>query len=75
MRDFFGRELTGTYLEDDAFIDIASMGRMIARGRPAQGVMPVKNRDKDHLIQFWLKLPLAEDGRSINMILGFDVFL
>lgn len=75
LRDIFGSELTGSYLEDDTHIDVKSLNRMLERGRPAQGVRPVELPDRDHLIQFWLKLPLAQDGKTINMILGYDVFL
>lgn len=75
LRDIFGQELTGEYLDGDSCIDVKSLGRLVSRGRPAQGVLPVKNHDKDHLIQFWLKLPLAEDGQTVNMVLGFDVFM
>ncbi len=75
LRDVYGREMTGTYLEEDSHIDVKSLSRLVARGRPAQGVLPIQLPDRDNLIQFWLKLPLAEDGQKINMILGFDVFM
>jgi hypothetical protein len=30
---------------------------------------------KDHLVQFWLRLPLSSDGISVNMILCYDAFV
>ncbi len=75
LRDIYGRELTGTYLEDNSHFNTKSLSQIAARGRPAQGVLPIRLKEKDHLIQFWLKLPLSRDGETVNMILGFDVFL
>ena len=32
-------------------------------------------QEKDHLIQFWLKLPLSQDGQNVTMLLCYDAFL
>jgi hypothetical protein len=40
---------------------------------PAQGVVRSPRASKDHLVHFWLRLPLVTDGPEAAMILGYDV--
>ncbi len=75
LREVFHQELTGHYLDQVPQADCAALDRVVERGKPAQGISSLRNATEDHLIQFWLKLPLSHDGASVNMILGYDVFL
>jgi hypothetical protein len=43
--------------------------------RPAQGVVRGPRLDKNHLVQFWLRLPLLHDGAPAAMILCYDTFV
>jgi hypothetical protein len=75
LRDVYGQDITGSYISDIPFLTDKSLKRIVSKARPAQGVSAVNIENKDHLVQFWLKLPLSEDGVLVNMVLGFDVFL
>ena len=77
VRDIYDREVTGLYLED---IDWGGQteywrkahARVAETGRPAQGVVRSLRASKDHLVHFWLRLPLLTDGPQAAMILGYD---
>ncbi len=75
LREVFNEELTGKYLADSSRMNGAALDRVVARKKPAQGISSLHNAAGEHLIQFWLKLPLSQDGESVNMIMGYDVFL
>lgn len=78
VRDIYDREVTGLYLDD---IDWGGQAdywrtahqRVAETGRPAQGVVRSLRGSKDHLVHFWLRLPLVTDGPEPSMILGYDV--
>jgi hypothetical protein len=78
VRDIYDREVTGLYFDD---IDWGGQAeywrtaheRVADTGRPAQGVVRSLKASKDHLVHFWLRLPLATDGPDASMILGYDV--
>lgn len=78
LRDIYDREITGLYIDDlecgrarDYWA--ASYARVAETGRPAQGVIRCPRATKEHLVQFWLKLPLAGDGEDRpSMILCLD---
>lgn len=78
VRDIYDREVTGLSLEDIDWGGQANYWRtahlrVVETGRPAQGVVRSMRPAKDHLVQFWLRLPLATDGPGAGMILGHDV--
>ena len=78
VRDIYDREVTGLYLDD---IDWGGQAdywrtaheRVADTGRPAQGVVRSLRGSKDHLVHFWLRLPLVNEGPEPAMILGYDV--
>ena len=45
---------------------------MVETRRPAAGVHSFAWRGAAHLSIMWLRLPLASDGREVDMILGYD---
>jgi hypothetical protein len=78
VRDIYDREVTGLYLEDidwGAQVDYwrTAHERVADTGRPAQGVVRSLRGSKDHLVHFWLRLPLVTEGPEPSMILGYDV--
>ncbi len=81
LREIYDREITGSYLDD---LDDwgcrrqywqAAYARVVEAGRPAQGVVRGPKESKEHLVQFWLRLPLSSDGDRVDMILSYDAFV
>ena len=80
LRDYFGVELTGHYLDEYDFGDQtdywdAAYHEVVRTGRPAQGVIPLTAWNQPGIFQFWLRLPLANEEGRIVMVLGHDAFL
>lgn len=73
----YGREITGRRLCDIYNAAAAEywrgeLGRVAREGRPAAGVHNLAWRGASHLSILWLRLPLASNGRDVDMILGYD---
>jgi hypothetical protein len=73
----YGREITGRTLAEvynTAAADYwrVELGKVVAEGRPAVGVHNLAWRGASHLSILWLRLPLASNGRDVDMILGYD---
>jgi len=80
LRDIYDCETTGLYLDDLDWGDkrdywLAAYRQVFLAGKPAQGVVRGPRVQKEHLVQYWLKLPLTLDGRDGAMVLGYDAFL
>jgi hypothetical protein len=80
LRDYFGVELTGHYLDEYDFGDQtgywdAAYHEVVRAGRPAQGVIPLTAWNQPGIFQFWLRLPLANEEGRIVMVFGHDAFL
>lgn len=81
LRDVYDREITGLALAEldlGAKRDywLAAYQRTIVDGKPTQGVVRGPRVNKEHLVQYWLKLPLSRgSGQSVGMILCLDHFL
>ncbi len=80
LRDVYDREITGRYLDELDFGDkteywLSAYRRVTSNGRPAQGVIRGPRRNKDHLVQFWLRLPLSPNDDRVSMILCYDAFI
>jgi len=80
LREIYDREITGSYLHDlgwGAMTDywLSAYDRVVTACKPAQGMVRGPRESKDHLVQFWLRLPLSDDGERVNMILCYDVFV
>lgn len=74
----YGREITGRSLADVYNASAASywqgeLDRVVDERRPGVGVHSLSWRGAAHLSLLWLRLPLATNGRDVDMILGFDV--
>lgn len=76
----YGQELTGQSV-DGGFGMIAGeywtaeLQKAVASARPAAGVHSLAWRGHPHLSVLWLRLPLARDGRRVDMLLGFDALV
>ena len=81
LRDVFDREITGLELEgldlgDKRDYWMTAYRRTIDEGKPTQGVVRGPRVNKEHLVQYWLKLPLCRTGADgVGMILCLDYFL
>lgn len=81
LREIFDREITGQEIDELEWGDkrdywLASYRRTIESGLPAQGVLKGPRHQKEHLVQYWLKLPLADlTGSKVEMVLCYDSFI
>lgn len=80
LREIYDREITGHYVDELDWGDkkdywAAAFDRAVNEGKPVQGVVRGPHVNKEHLVQYWLKLPLAIDGgSSVGMLLCLDCF-
>lgn len=81
LRDVFDREITGLRIAD---LDLGpkrdywltAYRHTALDGKPTQGIVRGPRVNKEHLVQYWVRLPLAApDGARVRMILGLDYFL
>ncbi|MCA3555281.1 PAS domain-containing protein [Aestuariivirga sp.] len=81
LRDVFDREITGLHIDD---LDLGpkrdywmtAYRHTAVDGKPTQGIVRGPRVNKEHLVQYWVRLPLAAPcGAGIRMILGIDYFL
>ncbi len=80
LYDVYSREITGSRLTDlppgsrrDYWDRV--LNRVVARGKPSAGAMRSAISGRTHIAQFWVRLPLSTDGKTVSMILGFDKFV
>jgi len=76
----YGREITGKMLDEvyappAADYWRAQLNQVVEERRPAAGVHSLAWRGAPHLSILWIRLPLASDGRSVDMILGYDAVI
>jgi hypothetical protein len=76
----YGREITGLDLEQIYSTEQAEYWRAQLTGvvdgrRPAVGSCSLAWRGASRLTVLWLRLPLASDGRNVDMILGYDAVI
>ena len=73
----YGREITGRALEEvypgaDAAYWREQLSKVVDAGRPTVGRHTVTHRPGGACPIVWIRLPLASDGKSVDMILGYD---
>lgn len=73
----YGREITGRSLGEVYNTGAADYWRreltkIVEDRRPAVGVHSLAWRGASHISILWLRLPLATNGRDVDMILGYD---
>ncbi len=78
LHSVYGREITGRTL-DDVCAPLAAaywrteLDKIVESKRPGVGVHSLAWRGAAHLSILWLRMPLASNGRDVDMILGYDV--
>lgn len=80
LYNVYGREITGRNLGDVYNAAAAAywrteLDKVVAERRPGAGVHNLSWRGAGHLSILWLRLPLASNGRDVDMILGYDVVI
>jgi hypothetical protein len=78
LRDIYGEEITGKRVGEVFGGDCTEYWRQIhtrvaEKGLPAHGIVRGPAEGRDHIVLFWLRLPLSEDGRQVDRILCHDV--
>jgi len=74
----YGREITGKSLAEVYSPEAVDYWRkqldeVVDNRRPAVGFHSLAWRGSPHTSLLWIRLPLASDGREVDMILGYDV--
>jgi hypothetical protein len=80
LRDVYDREITGLRLKDLDWCDKhayweAAYQRTIGEALPTQGVVIGPRQEKEHLVQYWLRLPLSDNAKRVAMVLCYDHFM
>jgi hypothetical protein len=78
LYEIYGREITGRRVGDVFAGDAAQYwrrihARVVDKGLPLHGVVRGPAPGRDHIILFWLRLPLSADGRQVDRILCHDI--
>ena len=73
----YGREITGKTLNDvynSAAVEYwrEQLDKVVNERRPGVGVHSLAWKGSPHMSILWLRLPLATNGRDVDMILGYD---
>jgi hypothetical protein len=72
----YGQEITGKSLEEayGAAADYwrGELDKVVQGKKPGAGVHSLAWRGLAHMSVVWLRLPLANNGRQVDMILGYD---
>jgi hypothetical protein len=78
LHDIYGQEITGkrageVFSGNSAEYWHRVHDRVIGKGQPLYGVVQGPAQGRDHVLLFWLRLPLSEDGGRVDRILCYDV--
>jgi len=78
LRDIYGQEITGRRLSDVFRGERARYwhrihDRIATLGSPGHGVVHGPSQGRDHVVLFWLRLPLSDDGCRVDRILCLDI--
>lgn len=70
-------EIQGQYIDELPLGDRCAywdrvLGQVVDKRRPYAGVTRPGTPSGAHLAQFWIRLPLSDNGTDINVILGYD---
>ncbi len=81
LRDIYDREITGLSIDQIGWGDrhdywMTAYQHTIAKRIPTQGILRGPVVHKEHLVQYWMKLPLTRSGgNNVDMILCLDCFV
>lgn len=77
VRNVYGFELTGKCLGDLEWGEKtdywqAIYSRIVEKALPLQGAVQGPIPRREHITLFWLRLPLSDNGESVNKVLCYD---
>jgi len=78
LRDVYGKEITGRRLSE-VFSGVCAAywhgvhSRVSSEAMPAHGVIRGPAEGREHVLLYWLRLPLSDDGDRVDRILCHDV--
>jgi hypothetical protein len=80
LRDIFGQEVTGKSVFDLELGEKQSYWRAVYRKvvderMPMQGAVKGPVVDRDHVVLFWMRLPLGDEAAGVNKVFCHDVTL
>lgn len=80
LREIYGIEVTGKNVFELEFGEKraywqAAYRRVMEERAPMQGAIKGPVAQRDHVVLFWLRLPLSGDGEKVNKILCYDTAL
>lgn len=80
VRQIYGREVTGCAVFDLDFQNKRDYWRsvyhqVIMEGLPMQGAVRGPLARREHIVLFWLRLPLGSESGRVEKILGYDAAL
>jgi hypothetical protein len=70
-----GKRLTDVYSSAAAEYWRTELDRVVEERRPRAGHHSMAWRGAAHMTLLWLRLPLASNGRDVDVILGYDAVL
>jgi hypothetical protein len=78
LHEIYGQEITGKRASE---VFAGESGdywrrvhdRVVEAGQPLNGVVRGPAKGRDHIVLFWLRLPLSEDGGQVDRILCYDL--
>ena len=78
LHDIYGQEITGKRAGEIFSGEQADYWHrihvsLVAKGAPLSGVVRGPAKGRDHIVLFWLRLPLSDDGGRVDRILCYDV--
>ena len=78
-REIYDREITGLSIEDLDWDDkrpywLEAYRRTVEQKLPTQGVIRGPRKSKDHVVQYWLRLPLRLQSQDVRIVLCYDYF-
>jgi hypothetical protein len=80
LREIYDREITGMAVNDVPCANrldywLTAYQRTVSQALPTQGVVRGPLVNKEHVVQYWLKLPLRTAGDDVGMVLCYDHFV
>jgi hypothetical protein len=78
LHHVYGQEITGkpareVFAGEQAAYWHRVHESLVAKGAPLSGAVKGPAKDREHIVLFWLRLPLSEDGARVDRILCYDV--
>jgi hypothetical protein len=77
LHEIYGQEITGKRADEVFAGEIAAYWRrvherVVETGFPIAGVVRGPALGRDHIVLFWMRLPLSDDGGAVDRILCHD---